>query len=430
MTVGYPSSSMASNQFSTSHAAHQQTIADGDFHALYPTRDFLGGDEIAGHSSKLAGQERRHLRRKTPSGTLDAGYDLSGRLEPGEPPTKHFAADGIGFNGVNGYPSPFRDPDSSFAPSEVGSWSMGNLPINPSVAALQAPWATWTDSYGLGLAIQSPYQPVWRTQEVNVRAFCPPPPYYAFGMGRLNFASGVFASSCGNTGSSKEIQGYILQHPDDRQSNDSIVRTTPPQTFSWGPYLGSHPSTLTPEPYSFGSTIATEGQYHFKDKALALGHSKYNTLLTYLQPGKLHGLRDDQRRAFRHMSFPKPPRSKRLSDSESSVAMEYTIDSAAMRNSSGRLSSVPAQKGSVRDASSWESNSSVSQLQLPPQNDTLLADILSGIQNSTNILNNLCEQASWTWLEGMLLLGCLHYAVERFDIALLWFSRILTIDSR
>jgi hypothetical protein len=49
---------------------------------------------------------------------------------------------------------------------------------------------------------------------------------------------------------------------------------------------------------------------------------------------------------------------------------------------------------------------------------------------SLEMLNHLCEQSGWKWVDGMLLGGCLHYGLEHYEEALEWFSRILMLDPR
>jgi tetratricopeptide (TPR) repeat protein len=47
---------------------------------------------------------------------------------------------------------------------------------------------------------------------------------------------------------------------------------------------------------------------------------------------------------------------------------------------------------------------------------------------SLDMLSTLCEQSGWKWVEGMLLGGCLHYGLERYEEALEWFKRIVNLD--
>jgi hypothetical protein len=60
-------------------------------------------------------------------------------------------------------------------------------------------------------------------------------------------------------------------------------------------------------------------------------------------------------------------------------------------------------------------------------------DINSYLLNSKaslEMLSNLCELSNWTWIDGILLGGCLHYGLENYDDALEWFNRIIKIDEK
>lgn len=45
------------------------------------------------------------------------------------------------------------------------------------------------------------------------------------------------------------------------------------------------------------------------------------------------------------------------------------------------------------------------------------------------MLTNLCEQSDWQWIDGMLMGGCLHYSLEHYEEAEEWFKRIVTLDA-
>jgi hypothetical protein len=55
---------------------------------------------------------------------------------------------------------------------------------------------------------------------------------------------------------------------------------------------------------------------------------------------------------------------------------------------------------------------------------------LQRVRTSLEMLSHLCEQSGWKWVDGLLLGGCLHYGLERYDEALDWFSRIVSLDRR
>ncbi|KAF2971215.1 hypothetical protein GQX73_g2314 [Xylaria multiplex] len=54
---------------------------------------------------------------------------------------------------------------------------------------------------------------------------------------------------------------------------------------------------------------------------------------------------------------------------------------------------------------------------------------LTSAKAAIEMLTNLCEQSDWKWIDGMLLGGCLHYGLERYEQSLEWFQRIISLDS-
>ena len=45
-------------------------------------------------------------------------------------------------------------------------------------------------------------------------------------------------------------------------------------------------------------------------------------------------------------------------------------------------------------------------------------------------LTQLCHESAWQWVEGILLGGCLAYALNDYHKAMKWYSTILKLDSR
>lgn len=46
------------------------------------------------------------------------------------------------------------------------------------------------------------------------------------------------------------------------------------------------------------------------------------------------------------------------------------------------------------------------------------------------MLTTHCERSSWSWIDGLLLGGCLAYGLQKFDTALEWYSRIVSLDPK
>ena len=49
-------------------------------------------------------------------------------------------------------------------------------------------------------------------------------------------------------------------------------------------------------------------------------------------------------------------------------------------------------------------------------------------QAALDMLECLCQESNWQWIDGILLGGCLAYGLEQFELALRWYSRVLDCD--
>lgn len=140
------------------------------------------------------------LRRKTPNGTVDAGYDGSpGPLSSGPPPLKHMiiAASVAGFDPLATTDSSSHQPGEAWpgcmlAPEyardaavrvnrlPASPWPSNAQRLTPHLGSLQTPPSNHPTG-APGIRCEPPhsglniYQPVLRANEHNVRAVCPPP---------------------------------------------------------------------------------------------------------------------------------------------------------------------------------------------------------------------------------------------------------------
>ena len=62
----------------------------------------------------------------------------------------------------------------------------------------------------------------------------------------------------------------------------------------------------------------------------------------------------------------------------------------------------------------------------PPQTESLQDTARSAL----DMLETLCHESGWRWVDGMLLGGCLAYGLGDYDKALDWYSKITAIDER
>lgn len=406
-----------------------------------------------------------HLRRKTPNGTIDAGYDGSPTpLSHGPPPLKHLglprSATSTAFPPTAPAALPLRSHNL------VTDHRQSSLPGNQGVDdggrhihMGSAPWPFTSDMSGLpGAFLESPqtltppgrqhqsvayldasgmfpsiYQPLLRANEYNVRAFCPPPVVMndSLPLGQIPLHATPSAWNHGNyvqpcesslLGSAQQDIGpkshklvpEFMHHPSfDGSIEQDVTFNTPHPRHSDIENIGLDPRrSIQHHSYS----VEFPGQQGFREKVLVQAHRSYMDLLTYLQtsrrsqPGKANsGLGT----VPKLLVYPKPPRPslKILETGERGVSTSFSERDRG-RNYHLRGYSSTHPLGSFNNSFSGGKMST-----------------LSTAKSSLEMLNSLCEQSGWNWIDGILVGGCLHYGMEQYEEALEWFSRIITLDS-
>lgn len=218
-----------------------------------------------------------------------------------------------------------------------------------------------------------------------------------------------------------------------------------------------------------------------RERVFTWAHSIYVDLLKYLQHSRRH---NHQNRLGSHHSgrpniYPKPPQQpsanfaspqleNRRVSSEDGPQRRVSIPTTSSRD--GSSSNPPSQinVGSHNGPSSaWPSSATdfgrQSQIawtkhhsdpNIPTLLNSRVADkyrtlrrtsgsIISGglagsgfdvspaasAVSAVEMLTKLCNESSWQWIDGMLLVGCLAYALNDFNKALDWYSKILDVDA-
>ncbi|KAH7309416.1 glycosyl transferase family 41-domain-containing protein [Stachybotrys elegans] len=432
----------------------------------------------AGTNSYYPPLAEHHLRRKTPNGTINAGYDgTPTRLLPGSRPQKHMILP----SGAN---------TSSYLPA--GSYGFplhqGTGP-NPSVSQ-DAAWfdASWLPDAGLyttrnlrqppGAASQplhrgyfpNAYQPVMQANDYNVRAFCPPPvpmnetpvfnqlgPWQYQNLGQApmvggdhefagsNLTPGLMGSLPVNLFSVNAIAGPPIAGSI-RQGQLHFTPPIPAAVRNQGERFGGHDA---------GSMY----HHHFKDRALARAHKSYADLLAHLyaarrfHQGKGHGTSQSSSKL---MIYPKPPKPARP-PSQQVLFKEAILGDAIAPRQFSTVNYSPGThvqsndpycppnlyhsahvNGYRHDLSNLGQPLATVEGQGAVGFDEERDDCnsfgkpsspLANARESLEILNNLCEQSGWKWMDGILLGGCLHYGLEQYEDALQWFSRVMALDS-
>jgi hypothetical protein len=143
--------------------------------------------------------------------------------------------------------------------------------------------------------------------------------------------------------------------------------------------------------------------------------------------------------------YPKPPRQP-TSHLGSSHWIESYPKSADSDPSSPRrhVGALLSNSHRTNSFSGWQSNGEfgearpsrisnqevphyVSPFQIPNPSPS---SPLSKAKEALEMLTTLCEQSGWRWIDGMLLGGCLAYGLEEYHKALEWYSKILALDPK
>ncbi|KAJ6784871.1 hypothetical protein PWT90_00891 [Aphanocladium album] len=401
---------------------------------------------------------REHqLRRKTPNGTIDAGYDGSStKSSTGEPPLKQLVLPGQAVSALeyqmlgaqSYYQNLVMDSTNANMPMPPAPWQPPGYALGP----LQA-HNFRSSSQHAAAPFASVYQPVIRANEYNVRAFCPPPPTLVGGLplGQLGWHQSPSLwdyQSAQDTSAIPRGAHPTALHPD-YAPNQVTAHLLPPS---------NHVLSFSPQ----GSKPKAQGAYtlnhdnfnnhqDFKDKALSQGYRCYASLVGYIQANARASISKDScgtdHASPKHLIFPKPPRPRRENPGlgkfprhsiPPSIHNSGRIFRSAGVNSTGAHGhhythvQQPNRHAMVAGVDQFRAQQSVANGPMPVlESFDLTSQSVSPIndaRSSLDILKHLCEQSQWTWVEGMLILGCLQYAVEQYGEAFRCFSRITALD--
>lgn len=423
---------------------------------LHPHAHISGNSPYAVHASHRAREHQ--LRRKTPNGTIDAGYDGSStKSSTGEPPLKQLALPGQSISsleyqmlgGQSYHQNLVIDGTNVGAQLPGGLWQPPGYVVGPAQAHSFRP------SQHAVVPFASVYQPVIRANEYNVRAFCPPPPTLVGGLplGQLGWQQGTspWDYQSGHDASAVPRGAYPLAPHPEYTPNLIAAPPLPASTNAFG-YM-SQDSNLKPQNAYTLSHDNYNDHPDFKEKALSQAYRCYASLVGYIQANARACMTKEpgggtDHASPKHLIFPKPPRPRRENLGLSPSSRQYiapTSNSSGIIFPSASFSSVGAQGHytHAQQPSSHVMFAGVDQFRAQqrvasgpvPRLDSFniasqSASPVIDARSSLDILKHLCEQSQWTWMEGVLILGCLHYAVEQYADALQCFSRISALDPR
>lgn len=434
-----------------------------------------------GHVSNNDLSSENHLRRKTPNGTLDFRFGpFPTKPSPDEPPLKQMT-----LSGPSAAQSVYPSNDTTYLGQQSFSGNYGRAPVDNNQMVAPSSWSYnshmqtnpgMMNHPGANFqfcqppqqragAFPSIYQPVIRANEYNVRAFCPPPPAFGWGM--------PFAQASWHPGvappwdvQSSLSHGYYLHNPQHIQQpmHHSPPSLNIPQSYisdSLPPSTAHHQFQATGHELRAPAEVSLESQQRFRERALSQAYRCYLRLLGYSQAVKRVQYAKDGTGvdSMKHLSFPKPPRPRR--ENLSFGASLGTHVNIGAHSSSLNAFPTMSHPGLAATGQTHETSRLFHQQQhnqtppvqnlfagvdqfraqtprtfpnaLPLKANNFQANepnLLDSARSSLDLLKSLCEQAPWAWSDGMLLVGCLHYALEEYAQSLHWFSRIVTDDPK
>ncbi|KAI1371479.1 glycosyltransferase family 41 protein [Hypoxylon crocopeplum] len=441
-------------------------------------------------SSHLSDHDEHQLRRKTPNGTIDAGYDGNPtQLASGPPPLKHMIlSNSSNLMPTAAYLQQDRHATKHPAKPSVDDWTFqspslfnvsdrgGLLTPNSNLLALEDGWRRGfgNDSHALmafdctpngslgayypynnGIKVPTALQPIYQHSpgpaifddggllplsawpEANMPNYHPTAHPGGLGYHNINHQPMPHIHS-----SNVLMPSRAPFNVQNRYREGSVSIQTPSQ--------GLESLTLEPAQYGRPGTELNENcaPTRFREKALANAHRSYIELLAYLhQSKKSQGRSSHESRSSRMVIFPKLPKppghpscvltprrhqdihSYRGLDSGNNHALGAQVD---VSSDLYRQHVVKHQlrSGEVPNSAFYHLfNSEISGY---PAADTergrMSVTPLSGAKAAIEMLTHLCEQSGWKWIDGMLLGGCLHYGLEHYEQSLEWFQRIISLD--
>ncbi|KAK8058642.1 UDP-N-acetylglucosaminyltransferase [Apiospora phragmitis] len=472
----YRESRPKSEQFAFAQHGHYASRMSSAFHGLvsshraFPTR-ISQPAQPAAHPRSLAlshisaESAEHHLRRKTPNGTIDAGYDGSpAHLASGPPPLKHMILPGNSTNLSFGmdYERPASDGWAYRPPvfnHHVAAEPRGFTMVDSLLSSYGSYGAHYTSNphstayypYDNGMQVPTVMQPNMNQS--------PGPAVFNNGAVLPNSAWPEFAFN----GQPNAILGMPYHVTNRPGGAGGVMPRYDSHANLQTPAQGLERLSLEPNPsyYEYVESPSAESPTAFREKALMKAHRSCIELLTHLhQTKKSHFGRyaHGSRAASRMLIFPKLPKapmpSRAAFDHPQSLHTPphyINYDSAARTTNN-----TPRQAGVPQYGPSNPAHAPIAR-QLPngfgeisnhnayyqmPHGETpryVAPDVshpyfvqtpIAKAKESADILHNLCEQSGWKWVEGMILGGCLYYGLERYEDALEWFSRVLSLDDR
>lgn len=438
---------------------------------------------------QIANHHEHSLRRKTPNGTIDNGYDGSPtQLAAGPPPQKYLISTPSGevytntnqsYQASPTYPvavasnaawmslsQPVRDTrDVGFNQGSMG-YSSAHGPLLPSPSTqvpslIVPPMPMMRNGFGNAFQNQNLASPSVMSPHCGFNSPATPwvmdSPYASFHHGGQISAGypphNIPYESGFNSVQAPLPQGPLSGHgfghnspfqmpPPSYMLDDGFSRHNVPQpmnTFTHGlPNL-----SLAPSP----TGNAGGSPHNFRENVLVTAHKAFCDLVGHVNRVKKAHHNKSSSRSVRNIIFPKPP--KHLASRPTShLQRAHQSFPGAANNFAHRLEpAFPGNNMMNRMGPNLSDMMPSSRLDgtgrafcghptmpMPGPGTALIQKLqqnpVESAKISLELLSNLCEQTDWKWIDGMLMGGCLLYSLEKYEEALEWFKRIIGLDAK
>lgn len=449
----------------------------------YPTLDTRNVSNFP--HPQLVNHHEHSLRRKTPSGTIDNGYDGSPtQLAAGPPPQKYLISSPSGevFGNTNpGYQAsptyqvamgsnatwlplsqPVRDTrDVGYSPGSLG-YSPAHGPLVPSPSAQMSPLfvgPVMRNAFGNAYQNQTLVSP----SAMSPGGFNPATaswivegPFASFHQGG-QMSAGYPPHNIPYESGFNSVQAPLPQGPLSGHGfgqNSPFQMPVPSYMLDDGFPRHNGPPPMNPFSHGLQSmslahspTGAGGGSpQNFKENMLVTAHKAFCDLVGHVNRVKKAHHGKSSSRSVRNIIFPKPPKHlvarptshlQRTHQSFPGAANSYLHRHESALHGTTLVNRAGVCLSDMMPSSRLDGNGRAfgGHPVMPMPSAVYGATVVQkhpveNAKHSLEILSSVCEQTDWKWVDGMLMGGCLLYSLERYEEALEWFKRIVGLDAK
>ncbi|KAI1320744.1 glycosyltransferase family 41 protein [Xylariaceae sp. FL0255] len=427
---------------------------------------------------RSADPSEHHLRRKTPNGTIDAGYDgAPAHLDSAPPPLKHMILPASS-NPAAFTPSSQHDiwsPKHAIPPS-TDRWafnaSLPHLDAHPSFALQPNPAHDFATAVALDCAPSRPLAAHHQPYSGPIRVPTALQPPYQQSPGPVLFQNGGVLPPPAWPETNLPSYAYALNsrlanphglHLPQFYPNNNHDPAAVFSVSSRGHYA-PHPATIQ-VPFQRLESLTLDSSHYqpteplahespsparFREKVLVQAHRSYVELLSYLHQNKkaLSRTLGGSKHSSRMIILPKLPKSSPCpsstapprrnpselhyagtGDARLSIGSRTDLYMGSQAKPLGELIRRNSEVASPPFYHVFHGDSPRGHDVIGSSRDRIPMTPLTDAKAAIEMLTHLCEQSDWKWVDGILLGGCLHYGLEHYEQSLEWFQRIVSLDA-